>query len=325
MYKLDNDLKFTWKNRSHPRQTHLLDRECVIPKRSLTIDYNGRCFHCICDGWMPWPVGNLMDFSSIEEIFNSSLSKKLQASTDLNGSFKFCNTFHCGIRKNSKKKAQHYQINIGIDESCNLQCPSCREFLVFHKKNKEYFSRKQLMDHFLNLIENFHEPVEITIGSNGDAFASLIYRDFFYKIKNNKNTKFVLKSNGLLLEKKIKIYPIIDMIKRIEISVDAACEETYKKVRSPIGWDKLMSNLSFINKTLNIELILNFVIQKNNFHDIYPFFNFCKQFNATPNFSLLENWGTWPTFYEHSVEDSRNNFYNEWLIVKSDLMDKKLL
>lgn len=322
MYKLDNDLKYTWKKRSYPRLTNLVNRKCYIPNYSATIDSKGRCFHCYCDGWVPWPSGNLLDFNSIEELFNNKIAKKIQKSTTVDGSFKFCNTAHCGIRDHTKGEeiVDNYTINFGIDNSCNLKCPSCREVLIFYKKGKIFDYKKKLADHFLKLIENFYQPLQIVVGSDGDAFASLIYRDFLYNVDYNKKRKFILKTNGLLIEKRITNSPVLKQISKIEISIDAATEEIYNLVRPGNNWKRLLKNLDFIKDNLETKLSFNFVIQKNNFSDIYPFIDFCQTYNAQPTFSLLEDWGTWNNFKEHSVNNPDNRYYNEWLVIREDLI-----
>lgn len=325
MYNLDYDLKYTWKNRAHPRKTHLANRFCDAPKKHVSIDKKGRCFHCVCDGWVPWSSGNLMDFKSIEQIFNNTVAKKIQQSTEINGSFKFCNTAHCKIREHSIPYKDTYCINLGIDDSCNLRCPSCRENLIFYKSGHMYEYKKLLSDHFQSLINQFDKKLEIIIGSDGDAFASLIYRNFLYNIRENKQHQYVLKTNGLLIEKKIKKLPIANQIKRLEISIDAATKKTYNLVRPPGDWDKLVKNLNFVKDNLNVKLIFNFTIQKNNFNDIELFIDMCSLYGAYPEFSMLQDWGTWSNFSDHSVENSSNVYYEQWQEVKQVLIKKGLL
>lgn len=323
MYKLDADLKYTWKSRQHPRVTHLQDRVCLIPRYTLSIDTLGRCFHCICDGWLPWPSGHLPDFNSMDEIFNNPVAKKLQKSTEYNGSFKFCNTARCGIRTESSIPVGDsiFEISVGIDESCNLKCPSCREIKIFYKSGPDFQKRKDLMDHFSFLLSSFEKPCVITIGANGDAFASHIYRNFLYTYQPLSNQQFILKTNGLLIKKQFKSLPTVNNIKKLSISVDAATKETYQKIRFPGVWDHLIANLDMIS-FLEKKVELNFVIQKSNFYDIYPFLDMCKKYNFTPHFSLLEDWGTWHDYTQHTVHLPTNELYSEWLVVKEDLIKK---
>lgn len=329
MYSLDRDLKYTWKNREHPRQTKFVDRACDFPSNYLTIDRKGRLFHCICDGWLPFTSGFLLDFSSLDEIINSNIAQKLQQSTQLGGSFKFCNTAHCGIRHqsnlNPRGENSTYSINLAIDDSCNLQCPSCRESLIFYKSGIVFEFRQRLIDHFKKIIESTDKNLTITVGSHGDAFASLIYRNFLYSIGNNRLHRFILKTNGLLIEKKIKTLPIANQIQTLDVSIDAGSKEVYNLVRPPGDWNKLLSNLDFVKENIKTHLRFNFIIQKNNFRDIYNFLEMCKKYNATPGITMLEDWGTWHNFYEHNINDNRNQYYNEWQPIKKELLEKGLL
>lgn len=326
MYNLDHDLKYTWKNRSQPRKINLSNRYCNISKQYISIDKKGRCFHCVCDGWVPWPSGNLLNFNSIEGILNNSVAQKIQKSTELNGSFKFCNTAHCGIRNKSLDTSKNiYYINLGIDTSCNLRCPSCRENLIFYKSGIIFEFRQKLANHFKKIIDSTDKNLTITIGSHGDAFASIIYRDFLYSVGDNKPHNFILKTNGLLIEKKIKTLPISNQIQVLDVSIDAGSREVYNLVRPPGDWNKLLKNLDFVKENIKTDLWFNFIIQKNNFRDVYNFLEICKKYDATPQIDMLQDWGTWHNFYDHDVNDNRNQYYNEWQPIKKDLIDKGLL
>ena len=51
---------------------------CEHPNKTLLIDWKGDCFICLCEGWLPVTVGNIMDFNSLDEIWNSPTAKLLQ-------------------------------------------------------------------------------------------------------------------------------------------------------------------------------------------------------------------------------------------------------
>lgn len=320
MYKLDADLKYTWKNRGYPRQTHLEDRSCDHTKKSLSIDSKGRVFHCRCDGWVPFNNGTLLDFNSIDEVFESPIARKLQQSTDTGGSFKFCNTLHCGIRNNSWwTPAGHLRRNfiIGVDDSCNLQCASCREDLIFFKKGPVFEYRKNLMRHFKKMLEADERPSRTTIGGNGDAFASVVYRDFLYSLTLRNDQVLILKTNGILIERDIEKFSFVNNIANLDISIDAGTESTYDVLRAPGKWHKLIDNIKF-SRQLGIDVNLNFVIQARNLYDIEPFLKLCEEIDCKPNFSMVEDWGTWHDFYKHDVTDKRNPQYADWLKIKEE-------
>lgn len=323
MYKLDNDLKYTWKNRGYPRQTHLENRICVAPKQTLTIDSKGRLFHCGCDGWMPFNNGKLLDFNSIDEIFASPVARKLQQSTELGGSFKFCNTLHCNIRNRSLVKDENPDlvptryITIGIDDSCNLQCASCREQLIYFKKGPVFEYRQRIMQHLGKLLTEDRCPSRITIGGNGDAFASVVYKDFLYNLDFRDDQTLILKTNGILIDREIEKFSFLNNIFRLDISIDAGTEKTYNILRAPGKWNRLIDNIKFA-KQLGIKIYLNFVVQTRNLYDIESFLKLCDELDCIPAISMLEDWGTWHNFYEHDVTDKRNSHYQAWLKIKEE-------
>ena len=320
MYKLDTDLKYTWKNRGYPRQTHLEDRSCDHTKKSLSIDHKGRVFHCRCDGWLPFNNGTILDFGSVEEIFSSKMARKLQQSTDTGGSFKFCNTQACGIRNNSWwTPAGHMRRNfiVAVDDSCNLQCASCRENLIFFKSGPVYEYRQRLMRHFKTLLEADARPSRTTIGGNGDAFASVIYKEFLYSLDLRDDQVLILKTNGILIEREIEKFNFINNIASLDISIDAGTESTYGVLRAPGKWHRLIDNIKF-SRQLGININLNFVIQKRNLYDIEPFLKLCEELDCVPNLTMVEDWGTWHNFHEHDVTDERNPCYSDWVKIKEE-------
>ena len=318
MYKLDKDLKYTWKNRGYPRQTHLEDRSCGHTKQSMSIDSKGRVFHCHCDGWLPFNNKTLLKFDSIEEIFTSPMALKLQQSTAKGGSFKFCNTLHCRIRKvNLRPSSESRNFIIAIDDSCNLQCASCREDLIFLKSGVVFEYRQNLMRHFKKMLSQDESPSRTTIGGNGDAFASVVYKNFLFDLDLRDDQVLTLKTNGILIERTIEKYNFINNIASLDISIDAGTESTYDVLRAPGKWHKLIDNIKFARQ-LNINTQLNFVVQSRNLYDIESFLELCDKLDCTPKLTMVEDWGTWHNFHEHDVTDKRNPCHSDWLKIKEE-------
>ena len=106
---------------------------CNYPEKVLSIDNQGNCFLCECDGWLPISAGHITDFNSIEEIWQSPIAKALHKDIVIDKNFTWCSVDYCGIRDRNKQ-TERYLININIDESCNLQCPTCRsQYMNFTK------------------------------------------------------------------------------------------------------------------------------------------------------------------------------------------------
>jgi len=325
-YKLSENLKYTWKHRKYPRKINLENRFCTVPNNNVNIDNDGKCFHCICDGWMPFPSGVITDFATLDDVYTNPIARKLQDSTSLGGSFKFCSVANCGILQNSKYSHNNKKcLHIGIDNSCNLRCPSCRECFIFYKTGSAYEKKKTQFNHLVNLINNYTDPLEIILGADGDPFASILYKDFMYKLNESKTRELIIKTNGLLIEKRLMTYPAFNQIKTLQISMDAATSDVYSIVRPPGDFNSLIKNLDFLSTNFDMPLEFYFVIQKNNLKDVYPFIELCKHYNAKPCFTLLEDWGTWHNFYEHDLTDQQNDLHSEWLAVSRDLQKQGYL
>jgi hypothetical protein len=97
---------------------------CNYPHKVASIDVEGECFLCTCDGWLPISSGKIQNYTKLEQIWQTDVAKKLQQDID-SKKFTWCSVDACGIRKQNQIQRQHY-ISINVDESCNLACPSCR-------------------------------------------------------------------------------------------------------------------------------------------------------------------------------------------------------
>lgn len=312
-FRLTPALKFTL--HSMPRGRHYnepITHSCQIPYKSLTIDLNGNCFICVCDGWLPIPVGRIQDFSSLEDIWNCTIAQTLQKDIN-NKKFTWCAVKHCGITERNLI-VEEYQILLNIDESCNLACPSCRQAQILHTEGPEFQRKVDQTIHFIRLLENFHKPVKLTLSGNGDPFASLIVRSLITDYQPLSQHKIKLHTNGLLLKKLLPKSKLLPHISEYLISVDAGSAEVYADVRRPAQWESLIENLDFLctlAKEHKSAVFLNFCYQQANFRDLKNFINLCNFYKFCGSVTALNDWGTWGNFEEQNVLDPKHVLYNE--------------
>lgn len=169
-----------------------------------------------------------------------------------------------------------HSIGFNLDDACNLACPTCRSKPI----GKRYTISDKDSDHLIYLAKQVEE---ITFGGNGEFFASHNYDKMLAAdySQNSKVKSIVLLSNGTLFNEE-HWNRINDnskkLIKEIKISLDAACEETYKKVRGD-HWNALMDNLKFIvqlKQQYGFILHSTFTISKYNVSDVTKFYDFAK-------------------------------------------------
>ena len=317
---------YSFKLKSMPRNGKLketITNVCTVPRTTVVVDYNANCLICGCDGWLPIPVGKVLDFETIDDVWNSPIAKHIQKDID-EKKYTWCAVDHCGIKLHDIVPIS-YSLQINIDDSCNLSCPSCRREQIMHVDGPDVEYKQRSLDRILAWLENFNHPIHITLSGNGDPLASHIIRPFLKKYKPTVNQSFTLQTNGLLIKKQLLNFPILESIKLFSISIDAACAETYKDIRRGGDWNVLMENFEFIKSINKNHLtVLNFCVQKKNYKEIAQFIDLCKSFGFRPNVHHLDDWGTWNskdvivpdswtqqhgTFVNHNVLDEKNSEY----------------
>jgi len=262
---------------------------------------------------LPQSAGNLY-LKSLAEIIQSDVAKELQESI-LDNSYRYCNNKRCAwlldkddlpgwgkeIPKNKIKN-----IRLAIDDSCNLSCPSCRTHQIF-EKDKSYLKKKyKLADRIIEFMHSQKHVIKVHIGSDGDPFASLVYRYFIKNIKKCNNVRFSIQTNGLLISKMHGRF--LDMFGRLDelnISIDGATKETYEKLRRGGSFLKLLENLEYIKDLknhLNFKFIIHFVVQKDNYQEMPSMVELSKKYLADGVwFNRITNWNTFKNFDNFDV------------------------
>ena len=304
---------------------------CPRPFDTVLIDKNGSCFACECTSWLPQSIGNL-NLQSLEDILRSPMAIQLQDSI-IDNSYRYCNNNSCSYILAKETQELHFKktipspgiktIRLAIDDSCNLQCPSCRNKKIFEKAGSKFNSRIKLADKIIDYIFNSKEMIDVHVGSDGDPFASLIYRYFIRKTKNFDNIKFSIQTNGLLVKKMYnKNKTLFDKLKILNLSIDGASEETYEKLRLGGKFKNILDNLEFIKKIKkNFLLILHVVVQKKNFREMFSFIKLAKRYNVDRiYFNRIEDWNTNLDYIEENVFNPSHKDHNELKTLIEEVM-----
>jgi MoaA/NifB/PqqE/SkfB family radical SAM enzyme len=313
-----------------------ITNSCNIPVTHVSVDANSNCFLCNCEGFLPVPVGRVDEFETLEQVWKSPVAQMLQDDIQQK-KFSWCAITHCGVVSQSIENPQH-SLSINIDDSCNLACPSCRRELRMLEDGPEFEQKSKDLTRILEWLEKFDQPINISLGSAGDALASQLIRNFIKNYKYKPGQTFMIATNGLLLKKIIADSAIRPAISDISISVDAASKEVYEQVRRPGKWSVLMDNLEWlVHNRQSSNVNLNFVLQKTNFRDLPAFANLCQQFGFGGCVTALNDWGTWNTkpvvnpdaytiangtYLDHNVADPKHPEHNEFIQVLRTVREK---
>jgi MoaA/NifB/PqqE/SkfB family radical SAM enzyme len=276
---------------------------CPRPFDTVLIDKKGSCYACECQSWLPQSIGNLQ-IKSLEDIVGGDMHRHLQSSV-VDGTYRYCNEHQCSyIRSDTvlnvrPERIQH--LRLAIDDSCNLRCPSCRRGMIFHKEGSAYKLGIRLADKINDWLHRFEHPIQVHIGSDGDPFASHIYRYFMEQTPKRDNIKYSLLTNGLMFrEFHTRVPNVIDNLAEVGVSIDGASKDTYEKLRLGGKWDKINENLECIanlRQKHNFRFVLHFVVQKDNYHEMVKIIDLGEKYGADRVWlNKIEDWGIMDDF-----------------------------
>jgi molybdenum cofactor biosynthesis enzyme MoaA len=283
---------------------------CARPFDTILVDKNGSCFVCECTAWLPQSIGNLHS-DNLENILSNPARKYIQ-STVKDNSFRLCNNLQCSYIISKLVKNTKYipgksleNIRLAIDDSCNLSCPSCRKEKIFLKSGKNFEMRLKLADKILDFLQkNREKKFNLHVGSDGDPFASIIYRYVMMKTKNFENLKYSIQTNGLLIKKNFhKFQHILKNLNTIGISIDGATKHTYECLRVGGKFETILENLEFLKKIKNnFDIHLHFVVQQKNYHEIEQIIELGIKYNVDKIYlNKITDWNTIENFEEQAV------------------------
>jgi molybdenum cofactor biosynthesis enzyme MoaA len=263
---------------------------CKLPFSRISIDDEGNIWPACCPDWVAFPLGNIFK-QSWEEIWLGETAQKFRGSM-FDGSLRYCKRGWCPHVADAESGIKNYHVipleeapkswdnqppihlNMNYDQTCNLKCPSCRADYI-HLTGPQ-LSKVQYIQHYVET-QILPQVESIALTGVGDPFMSSVFRDFLinYDSKKYPNIKRIhFHTNGLLLDEKMyeKMKGLHHLDLSVDISIDAASEAVYTKVRPPGKWDKLMKNLQFIKTLPNLKLMgISMVVQQDNYKQMMDF------------------------------------------------------
>jgi len=276
-----------------------IKKRCPRPFDTILIDKNGSCYACECTSWLPQSIGNLQ-VKSLDQIIGSDMHQHLQSSiTD--STYRYCNEHRCSYIKSGTvfhgQPARIQHLRLAIDDSCNLRCPSCRKGMIFHKEGSAYNLGIRLADKINDWLQNYNKSLQVHIGSDGDPFASHVYRHFMEQTPQRDNIKYSILTNGLMFKEFYNTVPhVINNLQELGVSIDGASKETYEKLRLGGKWEKIIEGvecISRLKKKYNFRFCLHMVVQQENWHEIETMLELGRTYNVDRiYFNKIEDWNT---------------------------------
>lgn len=292
---------------------------CKEPFYNIEISHNGDVYLC-CKTWHPVSIGNILE-NSLEEIWLGEKAIEVRNSI-IDQTYKHCLLDVCpawisktiptdevinekypgwwsGISRTQYRLP--VVIKFSFDASCNLQCPSCRssKFQIYEgtpRYDKSLAILNQIKKAYLSTPND--STFLFTITGSGDAIGSHLFRNFLLELDGSQfpNMGINLLTNGVMLTEKVigQLHKIHKNLKEITISVDAATEYTYNKVRKGGDFTQLKKNIDYINNCSELShcgLMYTYVVQATNYKEIRQFQNWITSYpRSRIRFTRILNW-----------------------------------
>jgi MoaA/NifB/PqqE/SkfB family radical SAM enzyme len=288
---------------------------CNYPQQVINIDPAGRLHLCICEDWLPVPIGHVMDFDSMQQVFATAQAQQLDE-TIQDGSYRFCQTGKCGVARSVRSVAFPTLI-VGVDDSCQLACPSCRRQAEFHAHDH----KSAWMDRLRQWIAANPLVTNVLVGAHGDPLTSALYRGFLASLAELP-VVIQIKTNGLLMRRHLGEMGIWHKVSELSISIDAGTAAVYEDLRRPARWSQLLDNLEYLRglrQQRQVRLVrANLIMQSGNLEDIPAFLDLCQQHDMLPSFSVLEDWRVMDDYEQHAVHLPQHPQHERFLEIIED-------
>lgn len=305
-----------------------------------------------CSHWLPTVIGDLR--SGAEAVLNSPVVQDIRRSM-MDGSFKYCDHLNCQTMCNNAlpKKAdlkdpelrhaidtgdvtvtRTRDILFGIDETCNLSCPSCRTSVYAASKDRQ----KEL----IGVVEQTILPLlsradSIMINPAGEVFASAPARRVLDYISDETcpDLKVRIISNGTRFsEDEWNRFPgIHNKTEYVRVSLDGTTKETFEKLRRGAYYEETWNNLAFLSRlrkqgTIQA-LLLSYTYQLDNFHEMPAFVQMGIDLGADALlFERLMNMGAFTSqeYEERAVHMLTHPRYHEFEeVLRNPLMRRTIV
>ncbi|GJQ57461.1 MAG: radical SAM protein [Candidatus Scalindua sp. AMX11] len=271
---------------------------CLVPFMRLEFQKFGNVSACCTAFTKVKSVGN-MKSQTIEQIWNGKKLRRFRKQLLLGQTCKVCMP-NCGYLKigpiflkdictdtpegeslyndvshgRVKLNSHPLRFNLANFTVCNLTCVMCQSRAVEAQNNSipEHVTKT-----LKNLSNYFDKKITLYLSGNGEVLARKDTRELLQNFDSKKNSKvdFQIITNGLLFQPRMWETIKHNNFTYVNISIDAATKETYKKVRRGGNWEQLMKALEVFKKAREegkfSSVNINMTVMKSNFKEIPQF------------------------------------------------------
>ena len=177
--------------------------------------------------------------------------------------------------------------------------------MIFHKQGSAYRLGIRLADRINEWLCAYQNPIQVHIGSDGDPFASHVYRHFMERSPRRDNIKYSILTNALMYRESIDRVPhIVRALSSVGVSIDGASQDTYEKLRLGGRWHKILESLEAITEDKSrhgFDLHWHMVVQNDNWREMCAMAEMASRYKVDRLY--LNKIQDWNTSLDHSRQD----------------------
>jgi MoaA/NifB/PqqE/SkfB family radical SAM enzyme len=285
---------------------------CSAPWNSVHINSSGDVSSCFCNVWHTKGYNGNILTTPLHELVNNQWQTEFRASI-LDQSFKYCRTDTCvdywrldevdNTDFISALPTLPTTIQLQIDKDCNLTCGICRPKLIYSPDVR--LTAYRILEQITQEYQNFNHKVNVHCDGSGDVFVSSAYQKFLRNEQLPDCFYFNFQTNGNLLTKNADlIAKLKHRIEMVEVSLDAATEETYKQVRGG-NFKQVLQGIELL-KSQGITVWTQFVVHQQNYLEILDYVKLCKELGVDRiclQLIIREPHMTMPWWGKHSLNN----------------------
>jgi MoaA/NifB/PqqE/SkfB family radical SAM enzyme len=311
-----------------------MPKYCSSPWDTIHINFSGQVSSCFCSEFhRKKPLGSIV-YSPLSKLLELNSQQEFRSSI-IDQSFKYCREDMC-VDFYRMKEVDDFSfvptipnlpttIQLQIDPTCNLKCAICRTRNMYSPDARPL--AVSVLNRLVDEYQLFDHKVNLHCDGSGDVFASQAYLDFFNRSDLPKCFHFNIQTNGNLIIKNsdliAKLQPQIEMV---EVSLDAATDETYKLLRGgnlPI----VLKGIEML-KQLGITVWTQYIIQAGNHREIPAYIKLCKDLGVDR--ICLQSMNRYPHMTnswwdENKIENNPNVNLTELLEVIAEIKQDPMI
>ena len=174
-----------------------------------------------------------------------------------------------------------FYIQWHITNFCTLRCRHCYQDDFSKENDLDWQGLKRVFDNVDATLMNWGRKACVHL-TGGEP---LLKPELFPLLADLEQRPLVeevgIISNGLPLNHEmIKRLSAFGKLKKIKISLDGVDAETHDSIRQVGTFDRVIQNLSLLQKGGRFEVIVMFTVMKRNFQNLVPFIRFCQDLDV---------------------------------------------